>query len=84
MTGVVRVPAAPAQETEPPAPAQVLAGVGVEDATWHVGAAAGQYATEIVGEDGLGEEDLDHNVDLYGHNTRRSSSYGIQSRLSKL
>lgn len=82
MTGVARVPAAPAQETEPPAPAQVLAGVGVEDATWHVGAAAGQYATSIVSEDGPGDEDLAHNVDPYGHNTRRSSSYGIQSRLS--
>lgn len=41
MTGLARVPAAPAQETEPPEPGQVLAGVGVEDATWHVGAAAG-------------------------------------------
>ena len=82
LTGLARVPVAPAQEPDPGSPAQVLAGVGVEDATWHVGAAAGQYATSIVDEDGVGNEDLDHNVDPYGHSTRRSSSYGIQSRLS--
>jgi len=53
---------------------RVRAGVGAVDASWHVGASAGQYATDgsFVGA---------HGVDPTTHSYRRSASYGIQSRL---
>ncbi|MDQ3742229.1 MAG: neutral/alkaline non-lysosomal ceramidase N-terminal domain-containing protein, partial [Actinomycetota bacterium] len=56
-----------------PAAAEIRAGVGVADATWHVGAAAGQYASERW----EGEGELDPHL----HQFRRSPSYGIHSRL---
>jgi hypothetical protein len=54
---------------------QVKAGVASVDASWHVGASAGQYASDgsFVGA---------HGVDPTTHSYRRSSSYGIQSRLN--
>src|SRR3954453_19824902 len=55
---------------------QVRAGVAAVDASWHVGAAAGQYAS-----DGSFVS-TDQGVDPTMHSTRRASSYGIQSRLS--
>jgi len=53
---------------------RVRAGVASVDASWHVGASAGQYATDgsFVGA---------HGVDPTTHSYRRSASYGIQSRL---
>jgi hypothetical protein len=58
---------------------QLMAGAGVQDASWHVGASAGQYASQdcpdrctVIGE---------HGVDPTTHSTTKSSSYGIQSRL---
>src|SRR3954454_22587427 len=56
--------------------AQVKAGVAVVDTSWHVGASAGQYAS-----DGT-FVDTDQGVDPTMHSTKRRSSYGIQSRLS--
>src|SRR3954452_17686225 len=56
--------------------AQVKAGVAVVDTSWHVGASAGQYAS-----DGS-FVDADQGVDPTMHSTKRKSSYGIQSRLS--
>ena len=55
---------------------QVKAGAAVVDASWHVGASAGQYASDgsFVNED--------TGVDPTMHSTRRKSSYGMQSRLS--
>jgi hypothetical protein len=55
---------------------QMKAGVGKVDGSWHVGASAGQYAsdgTSVSPDDGT----YDPTVDSY----RRRSSYGIQSRL---
>jgi hypothetical protein len=54
--------------------AQLKAGAAAVDASWHVGASAGQYATDgsFVGA---------HGVDPTTHSYRRESSYGIQSRL---
>ena len=54
----------------------VKAGVAVVDASWHVGASAGQYASDgsFVNED--------TGVDPTMHSTRRKSSYGMQSRLN--
>jgi hypothetical protein len=53
---------------------RVRAGVAAVDASWHVGASAGQYASDgsFVGA---------HGVDPTTHSYRRSASYGIQSRL---
>jgi hypothetical protein len=58
---------------------QAYAGVGVVDATWHVGASAGQYASKIY----EGGDEPQHNIDPYGHSTPKNApSYGIQSRNS--
>jgi hypothetical protein len=62
---------------------QLLVGVGVEDASWHVGASAGQYAGSP--EDDGPQEFVSHeaeNFDPTGLSTRRYPSYGLQSRLS--
>jgi hypothetical protein len=69
--------AEPRVETTVPVPSlpvrTVRAGVGVVDATWKVGAAAGQYATD-------GTSVGDHGVDPTTLSTRRVPSYGIESR----
>ena len=51
------------------------AGAAAVDATWHVGASAGQYASDGTP---LGEGGVDPGM----HSTRRAPSYGVQSRLS--
>ena len=51
---------------------QVRAGVGVADASWHVGASAGQYAS--------GRQDNFH-IDPNVHQVKNAPSYGVQSRL---
>ena len=56
------------------ADAAVRAGVGEVDASWHVGASAGQYASD-------GTFASDHGVDPATHSYRRASSYGRQSEL---
>ncbi|HEV7888858.1 MAG TPA: neutral/alkaline non-lysosomal ceramidase N-terminal domain-containing protein [Acidimicrobiales bacterium] len=59
-------------------PSRVRAGVGTADATWHVGAGAGQYATD---RDAAGEAQgggFDPNL----HSTKSEPSWGVQSRLS--
>ena len=53
-------------------PVGLLAGAGVVDATWHVGASAGQYASA---EDGA---EWDPNL----QHVKNAASYGIASRLS--
>ncbi|HEX2040209.1 MAG TPA: neutral/alkaline non-lysosomal ceramidase N-terminal domain-containing protein [Acidimicrobiales bacterium] len=55
----------------PPAPG-LRAGVGVADMTWHVGASAGQYATD---EPAVG-------TDPHAHSVKQRASYGVQSRLT--
>jgi hypothetical protein len=64
------VVAAPATSSD----GRVRAGVASVDASWHVGASAGQYASDgsFVGV---------HGADPTVHSYRRSASYGIQSRL---
>jgi hypothetical protein len=52
------------------------AGVGKVDASWHVGASAGQYAS-----DGSSVSPDDGTYDPTVHAYRRANSYGIQSRL---
>lgn len=64
----------------------VLAGAAVVDSTWHVGASAGQYATDqecLESEQNVcGMSVGSHGVDPSTHSTRRQSSYGIQGRES--
>jgi Neutral/alkaline non-lysosomal ceramidase, N-terminal len=55
---------------------QIKAGVATVDATWHVGASAGQYATTKA--DG---GDPFHEFDPHGHQLKNAPSYGVQSRL---
>ncbi|MGH2737110.1 MAG: hypothetical protein ACRDKZ_16145, partial [Actinomycetota bacterium] len=68
-------------------PSPVLrAGVGVVDATWHVGASAGQYGEDgtpvgVHTNPGIGD-DPNPSVDPHTHSTRRTPSYGVQSGLS--
>jgi hypothetical protein len=52
------------------------AGVAVVDGSWHVGASAGQYAS-----DGSFAHPSEGTYDPTGLATRRQSSYGLQSRL---
>ncbi len=65
--------AAPASAVTVPATGVTKAGVGVVDATWHVGASAGQYASDPQVEDSF---------DPSKHQSRRAASYGVQSRLT--
>jgi hypothetical protein len=55
--------------------ADVRAGAASVDASWHVGASAGQYADD-------GTPVGEHGVDPGAHSTRRAPSYGVQSRLN--
>jgi len=50
------------------------AGVGVADATWHVGASAGQYASG----NALAEDEFDPHIQSF----TKLPSYGVQSRLT--
>ena len=52
------------------------AGVGVADATWHVGAGAGQYASDNIPDNA--SKEWDPNVE----HVKQASSYGVASRLS--
>ena len=70
-TALVAVLAIPASASA----GEVKAGAWVEDATWHVGAAAGQYANN--GTFASVEEG-----DPHQHSTRRVPSYAVQSRLT--
>ena len=58
----------------------IRAGVGIADATWNVGAAAGQYAPEntSLAENVAGDAE----VDPYQHSHIKENSYGVHSRLS--
>lgn len=58
--------------------AVVKAGYGEADATWHVGAGAGQYTAKSADQTNLvtGGE-----MDPYNHSTTQKDSYGVQARL---
>jgi hypothetical protein len=55
------------------------AGFGKADATWHVGAGAGQYSAKSPDQVNLLTGD---SVDPHAHSTTQKDSYGVQSRLS--
>jgi hypothetical protein len=69
----------------PAAHAEVKAGAAAVDASWHVGASAGQYAGDCVLEPQASCLSVDPSSDTFDptvHAYRRRPSYGMQSRLS--
>jgi hypothetical protein len=62
-----------------PASAEIKAGAASIDATWHVGASAGQYSptNPLVGTDPLNAD-----FDFHTHQVKNAPSYGIESRLA--
>ncbi len=76
--GLPLVAHAQSPETKPPCPDDVLCvGVGIADATWQVGAGAGQYAGDNDGSAATGGD-----ADPQAHATKSENSYGVQSRLT--
>ena len=75
VAGVAALACASVLATAGAAEAEVRAGAASVDASWHVGASAGQYADD-------GTPVGEHGVDPGAHSTRRAPSYGVQSRLS--
>src|SRR5688572_27418938 len=93
--GLVSLLAVPAAAQPASAPAAVpepglQAGVAVVDATWHVGASAGQYTAERYGiGEGILEGEppdltgpIEGDADPHLHATKETPSYGVQSRLT--
>lgn len=68
--------AGPSASAAGPAAGVLRAGAAVVDGTWHVGASAGQYASEA-GSDGLQSE-----WDPNAHSVTKRPSYGVASRMS--
>ena len=69
-----------AQAQAPPETAPVVkAGYGEADATWNVGAGAGQYTEKSPDQTNLL---AGGDVDPHGHSTAQRDSYGVQARLS--
>lgn len=58
----------------------IKAGYGVADATWHVGAGAGQYAAKSPQDPVTGLAGGD--IDPHNHSVSQKDSYGVQSRLT--
>lgn len=58
----------------------IKAGYGEADATWHVGAGAGQYTAKDP--DNVVNSVTGGEVDPHGHSIAQKDSYGVQSRLS--
>ncbi len=73
------VPAYAIAKAEGPATKTIRAGYGQADATWNVGAAAGQYASENTS---LVENVGDGEVDPHQFSHVKEKSYGVHSRLS--
>lgn len=61
---------------EPPAPGQAFAGVAVRDASWHLGASAGQFSASGAG------IARDAGFDPYGHSVRKVGSDILGTRVT--
>jgi hypothetical protein len=72
--------AASAQDANRAAPGHIRAGYGQADATWHVGAGAGQYSEKSPQDAALGA--AGEEMDPHNHSLVQKDSYGVQSRLS--
>jgi hypothetical protein len=77
---VVGLPIAHAPAQEAPPAGTVRAGYGEADATWHVGAGAGQYTDK--NPDNVVNSVSGGDVDPHGHSIAQTDSYGVHSRLS--
>ncbi|HET7482183.1 MAG TPA: hypothetical protein VFK89_04915, partial [Actinomycetota bacterium] len=73
-------PIAHAQSAGTSCGASICAGYGQADATWHVGAGAGQYTSKSP--DNVVNSVTGGDVDPHGHSLVQKDSYGVQSRLS--
>lgn len=86
VTGLLTFAGAPARAAgpldSPPTEAggPIRAGYGEADATWHVGAGAGQYAEKDG--DNVVNSVSGGDIDPHGHSLAQHDSYGVQSRLS--
>ncbi len=87
LAGLAGTPARPALAAVPPVavppvagPAGLLAGAAVVDASWHVGAAAGQYGSTTPTDSP--DDALASEWDPNAQHTLKTSSYGMASRLS--
>jgi hypothetical protein len=78
--GFPLVPAAVSAQEPPTCATSVCAGYGEADATWHVGAGAGQYSNK--NPDNVVNSVSEGEVDPHGHSIAQQDSYGVQSRLS--
>jgi hypothetical protein len=58
----------------------IKAGYGIADATWHVGAGAGQYAAKSPQDPVTGA--AGGSIDPHNHSLSQKDSYGVESRLS--
>ena len=76
-TGLTMSASSPARSQEA---SVVKAGYGEADATWHVGAGAGQYSAKSP--DNVVNSVSGGDVDPHGHSIAQKDSYGVQSRLS--
>ena len=80
LSSIALVQASTAAAQEAPEAADVVkAGYGAADATWHVGAGAGQYSAKSPDQSGLV---TGGDVDPQQHSVTQKDSYGVQSRLS--
>ena len=75
LTALVGLPAIAAHAAT--APSKIKAGVGIADATWSVGAGAGQYATTP-----QPQNEVAGDADPYAFAVKKNKSYGVESRLS--
>ena len=73
-------PAAVSAQEVPTCADMVCAGYGEADATWHVGAGAGQYSNK--NPDNVVNSVSGGDVDPHGQSIAQQDSYGVQSRLS--
>ena len=77
---VAGLPFLPSPVAAQEASATVRAGYGEADATWRVGAGAGQYTAK--NPDNVANPIAGGDVDPAGHSVAQQDSYGVQSRLS--
>src|SRR5436190_19159785 len=73
--GVLMLPVVGAKAATPAS--HIKAGMGIADATWAVGAAAGQYGTTPQPQNTVAGD-----TDPYGYAVKKNKSYGVESRLS--
>jgi hypothetical protein len=77
VTALLSLPAIASSSSASVPEPTLRAGASVVDATWHVGASAGQYSGFR-----SPHEELHGDVDPHGHHVAKEASYGVHSRLT--